>query len=119
MSVLRYYAKFPRRLFTQKHSWYDFLLGSTRIERREAELKEWEQDKIFQQLKNDLVRFQFVQMTYSKLPYSRIYCEKKYLQITQFCFQNKYSQFLIIVSTKKIHRRYMDPKLMLCSFKFW
>ena len=57
MSVLRYYAKFLRRLFTQKHTWYDFLLGSTRIERREAELKEWEQNQVFQQLKNDLVRF--------------------------------------------------------------
>ena len=59
MSLLRYYAKFSKRLFTQKHSWYDFLLGSTRIERREAELKEWEQSQIFQQLKNDLVRFWF------------------------------------------------------------
>ena len=57
MSVLRYYAKFPKKIFTQQHTWYDFLLGSTRIERREAQLKEWEQNKIFQQLKNDLVRF--------------------------------------------------------------
>ena len=57
MSVLRYYAKFPKRLFTQKHTWYDFLLGSTKIERREAQLKEWEQKQVFQQLKDDLVRF--------------------------------------------------------------
>ena len=57
MSVLRYYAKFPKRLFTQKQTWYDFLLGSTRIERREAQLKEWEQKQVFQQLKDDLVRF--------------------------------------------------------------
>ena len=57
ISVLRYYAKFPKRIFTQQHTWYDFLLGSTKIARREAQLKEWEQSQTLQQLKNDLVRF--------------------------------------------------------------
>ena len=57
MSVLRYYARFLKRTFTKQHSWYDFLFGSTRIERREAQLKEWKQQELFQQLEKDLVRF--------------------------------------------------------------
>ena len=57
MSVLRYYARIPKRTFTKQHSWYDFLFGSTRIERREDQLKEWKQKELFQQLENDMVRF--------------------------------------------------------------
>ena len=56
LSVLRYYAIIPKRLFTREHTWYDFLLGSTKLERREVQLREWEQKRIFQQLKDVLVR---------------------------------------------------------------
>ena len=56
ISVLRYYTKIPKRVFTRDYTWHDFLLRSTKLERREAQIMEWEQNSIFQQLENDLVR---------------------------------------------------------------
>ena len=56
MSVLRYYVRVPARIFTQTNTWYDFIFGNTKIKRREAVLKEWEQRETFQQLENILVR---------------------------------------------------------------
>ena len=53
--MLRYYATFQTRKFTLQNGWYDFLLGSTRLKRREAQLKEWEKKEIFQQLEDILV----------------------------------------------------------------
>ena len=60
MSALRYYTKTTERLFTQKRTWYDFILGTTKLERREAQLREWEQSEIFQQLENSLVSNNYV-----------------------------------------------------------
>ena len=56
ISVFRYYAKTSKRIFNRQHTWYDFVLGNTKIERREAQLDEWEQTDIFHQLEMGLVR---------------------------------------------------------------
>lgn len=58
MSVFRYYARSEERTFTQDHTWYDFIFGTTKLERREAQLKEWEQRKDFQLLENLLVSYE-------------------------------------------------------------
>ena len=55
MSVFRFYARTCKRLFTRQHTWYDFILGTTKIERREAELHDWEQTDTFHQLEEVLV----------------------------------------------------------------
>ena len=57
MSVFRYYARTSKRIFTREHTWYDFLLGNTKIERREAQLNDWEQTDIFHRLEMVLVRY--------------------------------------------------------------
>ena len=57
MSVFRYYARTSKRLFTREHTWYDFLLGNTKIERREAQLNDWEQTDTFHRLEMVLVRY--------------------------------------------------------------
>jgi len=57
MSVMRYYAKTKEITFTRNTSWYDFLLGNTKLERRETQLKEWKQKDSFLQLKNQLVSY--------------------------------------------------------------
>ena len=58
MSVWRYCVRKTKRIFTKEDaSWYDFIFGSTEMERREAQLQEWEQREIFQQLDDVLVSF--------------------------------------------------------------
>jgi len=54
--MIRYYAKSTGRSFTREHSWYDFLLGNTKLERREAQLAEWEQQENFMKVQELLVR---------------------------------------------------------------
>jgi len=56
MSILRYYARSTGIIFTAEHSWYDFLLGTTKLERREAQLAEWEQQENFLKVQELLVR---------------------------------------------------------------
>lgn len=56
MSILRYYARSTGIIFTTEHSWYDFLLGTTKLERREAQLAEWEQQENFLKVQELLVR---------------------------------------------------------------
>jgi len=54
--MIRYYAKSTGRSFTREHSWYDFLLGNTKLERREAQLAAWEQQENFMKVQELLVR---------------------------------------------------------------
>ena len=56
MSVFRYYARTLKMVFTQEHVWYDIILGNTKIERRVAQLNDWEQKDIFTNLERELVR---------------------------------------------------------------
>ena len=56
MSVFRYYARTLKMVFTPKHTWYDFILGNSKIDRRVAQLNDWEQTDIFTNLENVLVR---------------------------------------------------------------
>ena len=66
MSVWRYYVRKTKRIFTKgRTSWYDFIFGSTKMERREAQLQEWEQREIFQQLDDILVSFNYLNQAYS------------------------------------------------------
>ena len=66
MSVWRYYVRKTKRIFTKERtSWYDFIFGSTKMERREAQLQEWEQREIFQQLDDVLVSFNYLNQAYS------------------------------------------------------